>query len=212
MMNQKNPWISVWLTPRATIRSIVMENPKRSLLWLSAIFGFSELMNFFQSMTLGLWLNATQLLILALIFSLPVGYGLITLWSWLVMHIGHWLKGKGDFASVRVAYAWSSVPLIGVIPIWILIVFYFQERLFLNFPQEPMLGLFGSSLLLLLLAGRLVCIIWALILYFIGLSEVHRFSVFRAICTVAIAGVFVSFISGLLCFALLMLLTAPKGL
>ncbi len=208
-MEYKTPWISICLNPRATIRSIVADNPKRCLFWLATIFGFSELMNFFQSLALGLWWSAPLILLFAILGAPLTGYALMTLWSWLVMHIGHWLKGKGDFASVRAAYAWSSVPLLGTIPIWFLIIWLFQTRLFVNFPQEPTLSLASSATLLFLLAARLILVIWALVLYFIGLSEVHRFSIIRSICTVAIAGILVSIVSGFFWYILLILLIGP---
>ena len=206
-MEYKTPWISIWFNPRATLRSILATHPKRSLWVLSSIFGLTELLNFFQSLALGLWLNGWAILVLALLFAPWVGYALIAMWSWLLLHIGHWLKGKGDFASIRAAYAWSCVPLLGTLPIWFLIFILFGERLFINFPQEPSLNLLGSSTLFLLLTGRLLFVTWALVLYFIGLSEVHRFSMIRSICTIAIAGVAVSLVSGCFWFGLFMLFT-----
>jgi len=193
-----NPWKTVWLQPRETIRSIAHSHPKKSLWILCSIFGFAELMNFFQSLSLGLWLNAFGILLLAAVLCPFFGYGLIAIWSWLLFHVGRWLKGSGTFDTVRAAYAWSCVPLLWTIPIWIAILILFQERLFVNTPQDPGLTTLGASILFCLLITRLGLIVWALIIYFNMLAEVHRFSVMRAIGTVIITGLIMGVATGVL--------------
>ncbi|HEY4255418.1 MAG TPA: hypothetical protein VGM34_03620, partial [Chlamydiales bacterium] len=79
-----NPWVSVWLSPKATIRQIVAENPNRSIWLLSSVYGFSSLLNAFQSLMLGFSLPLIGLLGLAALLSPLWGYLFFTVWGWVV--------------------------------------------------------------------------------------------------------------------------------
>ncbi len=200
-----NHWISIWTSPRATIAAIVSENPNRSLWTLASIFGFSEVMYFAQSAALGSWMQALPILGVGIVLAPFVGYALIAIWSWLLMHTGRWLKGSGSFQDVRAAYAWSCVPLVFNILIWFALVGLFQERLFLNAPTEPSLTPGQAGLLFILMSARLTFIIWSLVLYFNALAEVHHFSVLRAIGCAILSGIILGIASGILWTGLLLL-------
>ncbi len=185
----RNPWLSIWTHPRATIAQIVAENPNRSLWWLAAIYGFCSLMNMFQSMALGTALGTVGILILAIILSPFWGWINFTIWSWFVTWTGKWLKGQGHFRSIRCAYAWSCVPILLNIPLWLLMVVLFGHQLFLNFPNAHLLPNSQLMLLFAILVVKVVVAIWSLVIYLNALAEVQKYSILRAILNVVIAGV-----------------------
>ena len=96
-MVDASPWLTVWTEPRETIRRIIAENPKRSLWLLAAIYGFSSLLNSFQSGSLGASIAMAPLLLLALVIAPFWGYFVFALWSWVVLWTGKIFKGQGNF-------------------------------------------------------------------------------------------------------------------
>jgi hypothetical protein len=203
-----NPWVSVWLSPRATIRQVVAENPNRSLWWLASVYGFSSLLNGFQSLMLGFTMPLVALLLLAAVLSPIWGYLFFTIWGGIVSFTGKWLKGAGTFKEVRAAYSWSCVPLIANIPLWIMLSFFFGQALFANFAQTQILTQGQVSFLFLVLIIRIGAAIWSLILYINMLAEVQAFSVLRAIGNILISGLILAGASFLFFYALAFLFQA----
>ena len=72
-----NPWISMWVHPRRTIRQIVETNPERKVLLLAAISGIPETLSNASTKSSGDHVSLGVLLALALLLG-PVG-GLLSL-------------------------------------------------------------------------------------------------------------------------------------
>lgn len=197
-MTEKSPWLSIWLEPRATIRKIIAENPKRSLWLLAAIYGFSSLLNSFQSASFGSLWGAFAIFLTALILSPFWGYVAFALWSWVICWTGKWLKGVGDFQTIRAAYAWSCVPLALNGLLWVLMIVFFGRSLFLNFPENYPLVNAQATILFIILIIKVILAVWSLVIYLNALAEVQQFSVLRAIGNVIIAGLIVGVAFGLL--------------
>jgi hypothetical protein len=186
-MNE-NPWISIWTHPRATISKIVEENPNRSLWALASIYGFCSLLNLFQSMALGYSVGTVSILFLAIIFAPLWGWANFGVWSFVVAWTGRWLKGKGEFKNVRAAYAWSCVPFIINVPLWVLMVALFGSQMFANFPDAHLLSDTMVFLLFIILVVKVVVAVWSLVIYLNALSQVQHFSMLKAILNVVISG------------------------
>lgn len=175
-----SPWLSIWFHPKATIQRIVSVNPNRSLWLLATIYGFSSLLNLFQSISLGQAVEVFLILILALVIAPVWGYVIFSVWSWIVTWTGKWLKGKGEFKAVRSAYAWSCVPLVFTVAFWLILSVFFGRQLFINMPQEP-LGQPQVTFLFFVLIAKVILAVWSLVIYINALAEVQQFSVLRAI-------------------------------
>jgi hypothetical protein len=176
-MEYQNPWIAIWTKPRNTMAQIAAENPNQSLWILAAIYGFNSLMNLFQSIALGQAMTPMGILVLAILVAPFWGYINLSVWSWFVSFTGKWLKGQGNFTEVRSACAWSSVPLLVNIPLWLLMVALFGHQLFLNFPDAG------------ILIAKIVTSIWSFIIYLNALAAVQKFSMLRTIGNLILAGI-----------------------
>lgn len=200
-----NRWFKIWVKPRETIQKIVEQNPNSSLWLLAAIYGFSSLLNLFQSMDLGLQFTPLVLVILAFVFSPFWGYIVFSVWSWFVSFTGKWLKGKGAYTHIRAAYAWSCVPLLFNVAFWLILVALFGERLFIVMPQEPMPQVLVLFLFILLIA-KVVLAIWSLVIYINALAQVQQFSILRAIGNILIAAIFLTILFAVLWTAAMQLI------
>ena len=190
-MSKLKRWITIWTEPKATISEIVAENPKQALWWLSAILGFNNLMGGFQSVMLGMHINAFALILLALIIAPFWGYVSISVWGWIVSFTGKWIRGSGSFQEVRAAYAWSNVPMIVTIPLWFLLAVVFGPVLFSGVDEHALLSTYGAPLLYSVLMIRLAAGIWSIVIFINALAAVQKFSILRAIGNVLLAALIV---------------------
>ncbi len=205
-MEQKNPWLTIWTEPRATIAQIVKINPNRSLWWLAAIYGLSSLFNLFQSMALGNSVKVIGIVILAIIIAPIYGYISFWIWSGFVYWIGKLFKGQATFKAVRASYAWSCVPIIVNIPLWFLMIGVFGQKVFMSM-QDPNQMPAHMFVLLAISIVKVIVFIWALVIFINALSEVQKYSVVRSILNIVLSGV----VLGIIFFVLWMLLYASSG-
>ncbi len=190
-----NPWLSIWTEPRATIRRIVEENPNRNLWLLAAIYGFISLMTNAQSLALGQTNPIAILLLLIAVLSPIWGYLFFSIWSFAIFVIGKLFGGIGTFRAVRAAYAWSCVPFVINLILWIVLAIIFGQKLFMLGSVSQDLSEALMFLMFCILIARLVLAIWSLIIYFNALSEVQGYSILKAIFNVILAAVAIALAS-----------------
>jgi hypothetical protein len=198
--NSFNPWVSIWTSPRATVSKLAHDTPNRGLWWLAAIYGFSGLLNFFQSIFLGNKIGIFPIFFLALILSPIWGYVSFSVWSFAVSLTGKWLKGAATFKVVRMAYAWSCVPFIINVVLWLILATVFGQALFTNFHEGYPFTRGQVAFLFMILILRIAVGIWSLVIYLNALAEVQKFSVLRAIGNMLLAVVLVGLFFWLITF------------
>ncbi len=181
-----NPWKAIWNKPRQTIREIVRTNPSLHLFPLSMIYGFPVLVHLAQFFSLGAMWSTWAVVLVALILSPIVGYIGISFWSILVKWTGNWIGGKGSYREVRASVAWANVPnLVNVIS-WIVLAALLGAGLFTPGISGGEVTIGMARALTIIFGVQLVVSIWAFVILIIGLSEVQKFSVLRAICNILI--------------------------
>lgn len=201
-MTQSNPWLTIWTKPRATIASVVSENPNRSLWWLASIYGICSLLNLFQSMALGKEFGLGLILILSVILAPFYGYISFAIWSWFVLWTGRWFKGKGTFQTVRASYAWSCVPILVNIPLWAMVVVLFGRPLFAGMLEAQTLPMAWMYTLFAILIIKVIVAIWSLVIFLNALAQVQNYSITRAILNVIVAGLILGIVFFILWSAL----------
>lgn len=183
-MTTRNPWLSMWIKPRETIRTIVSTNPKKRLWALSWLYGFSTVLYFFQiygvGSTMGLWL----ILLSAFVVGPFWGYVSFSIQSWVVQQTGKLLKAKSDFSAIRAAMAWSCVTFWVNVVLWGFLCLYFGHSLFEHFPGGRPLTSLDVTVLMLVMVCKLAAGIWSLVIYLRSLSEVQNYSIGLAIVNV----------------------------
>ena len=173
--NQNSPWLSLWIHPRQTMRRIFDTNLCSYVIPITMIGGAIGAL----STVSAFWITYPQREIfkhpLFVIIALLVGslLGLFHLYfgGWLYNVVGRWLKGKGDFSSVKCAVGWSAYPF-AIASLLSLLQNLTVER--------PII----SGLIAIV---YLVVTLWALIISLYLLAESHLFSVWRALGTILVS-------------------------
>ena len=182
-----NPWLTMWTKPKSTIRSIVDYNPNFGLFILSAIYGFVSLVSSSQSFAIGEIINFYLVVLLCLVLAPIWGYIVFSISSFFVYFTGKWIKGQAKYKEIRAALAWSNIPMIGNLVLWIVLFIIFKQDILKNFPGSFAITNSHRAILFVILLCQLVLGIWVFILYVNSLAEVQRFSVGKAILNIIIA-------------------------
>ena len=171
---QFNPWIMIWVRPRATVRYLIDNHKTRSIIWLAIIWGG---LNGISTLILswGKYLNYTpfqkfSVVLSNLVLGVLIGIAYLYIVSFIYRVVGSWLQGKGDYRSLRTAIGWSFYPW-GVTAIFGLINTASAQN-------PAVLGI--TSFLFAALS------IWSFIVFVKLMGEAHGFSAWRAVGTVAI--------------------------
>lgn len=181
-----NPWLSIWVKPRKTIRALVDYDVNHRLVVLCAIYGFQYMLQVAQFFSMG---SATSLwftLLVAIVLAIPVGYIGFNIGAFFLHLLGKLIKGKGTFKQVRAATYWSSVPMVVTIVIWIVLMVAHGNNLFVAGYER---GLTGTALTVNIVAAFIQCAlaVWNIIIFLHALGEVQGFSAWMALLNTFLA-------------------------
>lgn len=181
-----NPWTAIWVRPRETIQKIVNFDPRYGFIFLAGVYGFNMLMQVVQSLSLGAEFSLTGILVGALILSPFLGMLMLSIMALLLQWTGRWIGGKGKYLPIRAALAWSNVPNIVNIVLWLILAFYFKRAVFVNgFAGTSFQGsemLLVTSVFLL----QTVLSIWSFIILIKSVGQVQGFSAWKGLFNVLI--------------------------
>jgi hypothetical protein len=180
-MSDYKAFLSMWTSPRKTIRGIINTNPDSKLFLLSIIYGLPMMFYFAQGSSLGQTYRGSTILLISLIGACIIGYIGINVGSALLYFTGKWIGGKASFKQVRASVAYSNVTNLVSIGIWLILAAMFGQSVFLaDFPYASSLGNF-AVLMNSIFIVQLVVGIWSIVIFIASLSETQGFSTIKAI-------------------------------
>lgn len=184
-----NPWIALWIKPRATIRKILDTDPKRMVLWLAMAGGFASGLDQASIRNLGDQFPLAAILAYSALGGLVGGPLTLYLGGALVKWTGRWIGGQATAPEVRAALGWANIPHIWRLPLWIPQWVLLGPELFTSqatrIEGNPSLGitLMGLGVVEAVLG------IWALVILLKCIGEAERFSAWKALGNLILAGV-----------------------
>lgn len=176
-----NPWISIWTKPRATVQQLVDTNPNYYVLILAALSGMTQILSQASSNSTGDQLDFLTILLIAL-FAGPL-LGLLTLYlaGFLIFWTGKWLNGQATAKTIRTAVAWSNIPVVLSLLIWIPEVALIREELFTTATPQLEANPTLSLVLLVLSLVNVVLAVWGVVILVKGIGQVQAFSAWRGL-------------------------------
>ncbi len=175
-----SPWLTMWYSPRKTIRQIVETDPQKQILFLSALLGISWALNQLSSRNAGDKLSFISVLIAAVIGGSIIGIILVYLMGALFHWTGKKFGGKAPVEHLRAAYAWSWIPNIWMLLIWLPVLLILGTDMFTS--ATPKIE--ATPILALILLGFTFANVVTGLLSFVFIisciSEVQQFSNWRA--------------------------------
>lgn len=186
-----NPWFSMWTKPRATIQQIVDEDPERLIVVLVSLSGVDNALSRASAKNLGDIFDWPIIILIAVIVG-PIG-GMVTLYigSALVRWTGTWLGGTAPLQNIQSAMAWSCVPVIWALPLWIPKISLLGHELFTT--ETPTIDA-NPAVALVVMAYAVVETtigVWTIVIYLKCLGQVQGFSAWKALGNSVLAGLLV---------------------
>ncbi len=208
-MNQKltiNPWWSIWVKPKATIRAIIALNSRYGFISLCFLYGLVQTIHVAQVASLGINIPLWGIILLSLIFSIPVGFVCFSFSTLFIYFIGKLLRGQGSYYEVRAAVSWPSVTAIFSLIFIGVLISTFQEVFFYRNFSEIVPEDWRVFLVIFFILAEAVLGVWKFVMFIMALSEVQKFSGWMAFLNIILPGV----ILGVL-FFLLSIFFSPAG-
>ena len=189
----KNPWLSVWRFPEKTISRLVSAKQYKHQGLLTALIGLSFTLSVYTYVYDFVALNPRPYIPLftAFIIGLIGSVLYIHFGGALLTRISSMFKGSAKPEQVRLAIAWSSVPLIVAILFW---------------PMTPLIifRLIGHTNDTLIAASLVISMVFIVIsrilfIYSFGIltrmmSAINHFSKWKGFITTSIGILFLSFV------------------
>jgi len=176
MLGGTNPWISMWVEPRSTIRSIVSTNPNFGVIYLASIY---FLQNFFYFLS-QFYLFAFPYSFLILAVALSPVFGVIWFYmTGLIFYgIGYCFKGKASLSQLVAAIAWSKIPMSVSLLMWIILLIA-DQGVELSYYSEGVVSVFIILIALILAA-------WSWVLLVQSIREIQGFSIGKTLVYIAL--------------------------
>jgi hypothetical protein len=188
-----NPWTQMWVRPRETIRAIIQSNPGYMYPLLCFIYGFPMALQLAQNFSLGTRFSAAGIIAGALIVAIILGAVMINIATALFTWTGKWIGGVGTYQQIRAAVAWSNMPSVVNIGVWMINIAVFGARMFKSdFVETQFVGN-ELSIIFFTAVVQLVIAVWAFVITLKALGEVQGFSAWKALLNILIP-IFVIFI------------------
>ncbi|ENQ3077406.1 YIP1 family protein [Bacillus cereus] len=179
-----NPWFSIWIKPRDTMKEIFISKPKNVFL-LILLGTFVQALDRAASKSIADSISSPFLLISVVIFSSFIGaliyyFLLPALLNWVAKKLG----GQGTFEKTRYSIAYSYIPYVySLILVWMPSFFLFGIE---NFTSETPKMDSSTTLTILFFIFAIIDFvigIWTIIISLKCLGEAHQFSAWKALLT-----------------------------
>ena len=188
-MNERtlNPWLSIWRHPRATTRQILAGDPGRNVWLLAALAGIAHGFSSAGTDNAG-----DEMGLMVIVMTSVIGgaiSGVLGLWlgSHVVRWTGSWIRGRATLTEVRGALAWSGVPTIWTLPVWLLAIALFGQPLFTKAGVDLSTSGGLAIVALVIFVGLSVVAIWHIVVSLKCLAEAQGFSAWRALGNLLLA-------------------------
>ena len=183
-----NPWLSVWVRPRATYRHVWDRWSHTSIVLLSMAGGVFGALDNASSNSRGDSVSMPILLVGCLIGGLISGFIFLYLSSWLGAIIGRWLGGTGDSQRLRYSYGLGSVMAVTIGLLWVPYLALFGREMFTEaMPRTESSPALAYTFLALVIV-EVILSLWMLVCTLKLIGEAHEFSAWRALGSALLAG------------------------
>jgi len=196
------PWLSIWVKPKQTVRALINYNVKYRFFLLSLLYGLPTVLQMAQNLSLGSVFSLPAIILVSVILSPILGCIGLLLCTAFLTWTGRWLGGKGAFLEMRCGVSWTNATNLVTVLVWAALIAQFKEVIFYEgFARMPM-TVNEASWLSIYFFVQLVVAVWSFVLLLYAVSEVHRFSIWKALLNIVIAFAVGVAISWVLIFAI----------
>ncbi|WP_144510397.1 YIP1 family protein [Bacillus sp. FJAT-22090] len=192
-MEKLNPFFSIWLSTRRTIRYVLENKDLKYSLMIAAIAGAASGISAFgelnKSLEIQWWLMLVLIVLIGPVFSLVGLYICAAIYTW----VGKWFGGTGRYKEMLQAIGAAMITNIWMIPFWILSVIFVRNGLF---TMDIIAGISIGTVVWFLVSSLITITfsIWMIVIQSKAIGEVHQFSSGKGFATLIIPSIIIGII------------------
>lgn len=198
-MEKLNPFFSIWLSTRETIRYVLDHKELKYSLTIAAIAGIPSAISgageLWKSFDIPLLLVLIGIILLGPLLNLVVLYIGAAIYTW----VGKWFGGTGKFKEMLRAVGVVMVTQIWMAPFWILSAIFIYN----DFLVFDVVSGFNPGAFIWFLVSSLITLassIWIIIIQSKAIGEVHQFSSWKGFATLIIPSIIIGIIVFIITF------------
>ncbi|MFC4075486.1 YIP1 family protein [Salinithrix halophila] len=172
--------LNLWTRPRSTMDELINMNGK-PYLWLVVLSGIGLRLDQASNGNLGDRTATDYIIVTSFIIGPIIGLIAWLLYSGLSHLLIRAFGGYGDWAETRRVFAWSTVPLVAKLFLWVPLLTIYGDYMFSSATPS---GLGYVSFFLLIGLLEFILIGWFFVILSQGLSEVHSISAWKSFWSV----------------------------
>ncbi|GKW44466.1 Yip1 family protein [Planococcus sp. NCCP-2050] len=201
--NKLNPFFSVWLNTRNTVRYVIEE---KSMVYVFLLILLTGVTSTFVSMYQGTDDIGVPIGILivgsAIISPIAVAIG-IAIMSGIYLLVGKLFKGTGTYIELFKAVATSMIPQIWLLPLFIILMIVSPDLFFAGSEPASNGAIFFMAIFAVILA---VVTVWGIVIQSKAIGEAHRMSSWKGFFTLLIPSVIIGLVVFVFIFIILFLI------
>lgn len=198
-----NPFLSVWLNTRNTVRYVIEE---KSMVYIFLLILLTGVTSTFVSMYQGTDDIGIPIGILivgsAIISPIAVAIG-IAIMSGIYLLVGKMFKGTGTYVELFKAVATSMIPQIWLLPLFIILMVISPDSFFAGSESASNGAVFFMAIIAVILA---VVTVWGIVIQSKAIGEAHRMSSWKGFFTLLIPSVIIGLVVFVFIFIILFLI------
>ncbi len=186
------PWVSIWTSPRLTIRQILNTDPTLYILPLICLIGIADFLENAANENAGDSVPVSVILLLAVVVGPIAGFVYVWLFSHLIRIVGNWLGGVAGYAQIKPALVWGSIPNAASLLLWIPIIAILGRDAFTSSAEFLEGDTFRAAIVICLGLQQIILGIWSVVLTSNTVAEVQGFqSAWKGLGNILLAGLVV---------------------
>ncbi|MEK3977920.1 Yip1 family protein [Psychrobacillus sp. FSL K6-2836] len=188
-----NPFFSIWLSTRRTIRYVLENKDLKYSLMVAALAGAPSGISAFGELSKNLelqwWFLLILIVLLGPIFGLIGLYVAAALYTW----VGKWFGGTGKFKEMLQAIGVAMIANFWMTPFWILSTIFVRNDIFV---MDMISGMSIGAIIWFLVSSLVSATfsIWMIVIQSKAIGEVHQFSSWKGFATLIIPSLVIGMI------------------
>ncbi|MBM3194568.1 MAG: hypothetical protein FJZ60_02255 [Chlamydiae bacterium] len=178
--------LQIVVKPREVIRKVVNADARKYFLWIAFILGIIGMFDLSAMSDLGEKYDLWTIIGVSILFALPYGYAVLSVFSVVVHWISRLFKGKANYFQTRAAISWAFAPRGINLVFWIINIAMLQVAAF--YLQDPvtMAGpvFYTYQVTTFLIA---LVVVWTWVSSLQTLSEVNGYSAWVSLIVVVLS-------------------------
>lgn len=190
-LTDKEIFTQIWTSPRKVFKYIIESGYEKYSYNLIILAGIIRAFNNSMDKSLGDKIPLWGVIAISIVLGGLIGWIFFEAYAWGISKTGKWLKGISDKKGILRIMSYSIIPVIPTIFLIVIQILIYGNEMYKSDGDITSGGLTANILFYSSIVLQIVLSIWTLVLFVIGISEIQKFSIGKAILNILIPALIV---------------------